>query len=75
MSEDFAPGILGLPIDYYKFKRWSRKRIKEKEILKENPDISREDLKIKMTEWEKEYDKWEEADYKKWKETQEKETT
>ena len=66
-----APGPLGGPIDYYKFKRWSGKRIEEKKILKDNPDISREGLKVKIGEWEKKYDEWAEVDYKKWKEGQE----
>tara|TARA_R110000737_G_scaffold257474_1_gene266094 strand:+ start:538 stop:753 length:216 start_codon:yes stop_codon:yes gene_type:complete len=62
-----APGPLGGPIDYYKFKRWVQKRKVVKEILKETPDISREDLKLELDKWEKKYDEWEEADYQKWK--------
>ena len=62
-----APGILGGPIDYYKFERWVQKRKTVKKILKETPDISREDLKLELDKWEKKYDEWEEADYQKWK--------
>ena len=70
-----APGILGLPIDYYKFKRWSVKNKVTRKFKEDEPNISQEKLQAKLAEWEKSYDKWEEADYKKWKETQEKETT
>lgn len=65
-----APGPLGGPIDYYKFKRWVQKRKVVKEILKETPDISREELKLELAEWEENYNQWEEADYKKWKQSQ-----
>ena len=71
MSDEAAPGILGLPIDYYKFKRWNVKNKVTKKLKEDEPGISQEKLQAKLAEWEKSYDKWEERDYKKWKEEQE----